>query len=352
MPDERLFAIEPEVLLSPEPSHSSREYRAKSPDLQQLINEALMVLYALGVPPYETPRRIERMAMAFLAAADLRPGVAWSEARSVADGRAISTREIIEYWNAHFEERVSPGGYDDVRRKDLLYLVEAGVVVPSQPDAARNDPSRGYALEPEYIHAVRAFGTDAFDAEVERALSGQTTLAEKHKALRELQRIPIQIAAGKSLSFGPGEHNALIRAVIEQFLPRYGHGAEVLYVGDAENKDLHIDKQRLQELGFFDLAHGELPDVVAYSESKGWLYVVEAVHSFGPISAVRRDRLTALLDKCTAGVVFVTAFATRVTFRKWVKDIAWETEVWIAEEPDHLVHFDGVRFLGPFPSAG
>ncbi|MFS2517149.1 MULTISPECIES: BsuBI/PstI family type II restriction endonuclease [Parabacteroides] len=28
-------------------------------------------------------------------------------------------------------------------------------------------------------------------------------------------------------------------------------------------------------------------------------------------------------------------------------DIAWETEVWIAENPGHMIHFNGDRFIGP-----
>jgi adenine-specific DNA-methyltransferase len=44
----------------------------------------------------------------------------------------------------------------------------------------------------------------------------------------------------------------------------------------------------------------------------------------------------------------VTAFPDRVTFRKFAKDIAWETEVWIADNPDHMIHFNGDKFLGPY----
>ena len=130
----------------------------------------------------------------------------------------------------------------------------------------------------------------------------------------------------------------------------FGHDAAILYVGDAEKKDLHIDRERLRELGCAELDHGELPDVIAYSEGRGWLFVIEAVHSFGPISNVRHDRLKALLHRSDAGIVFVTAFADRLSFRKWIKDIAWQTEVWIASEPEHIIHFDGERFLGPYAS--
>ena len=144
------------------------------------------------------------------------------------------------------------------------------------------------------------------------------------------------------------EHNLLQKAVIEQFLTRYGHGAEVLYVGDAAKKFLVRNEKKLQELKFFELEHGELPDIIAYSENKNWLYLIEAVHSFGPISPIRLLELQRLTKGCTAEIIYVTAFLDRDTFRKFTPEIAWETEVWIADAPDHLVHFDGEKFLGPY----
>jgi len=45
--------------------------------------------------------------------------------------------------------------------------------------------------------------------------------------------------------------------------------------------------------------------------------------------------------------VFVTAFLDRKAMVKHLNQISWETEVWIADAPDHLIHFNGERFLGP-----
>jgi len=123
-------------------------------------------------------------------------------------------------------------------------------------------------------------------------------------------------------------------------------------VGDTADKFLCIEKAKLKALNFFELAHGELPDVVAYSKAKNWLYLIEAVHSSGPISPLRLLELQQLTVNCTADIVFVTAFLNRETFRKFAPDIAWETEVWIAANPDHLIHFDGERFLGPYKKSG
>jgi type II restriction enzyme len=158
--------------------------------------------------------------------------------------------------------------------------------------------------------------------------------------------LPVTIGVHK-LFFGPGEHNELQKAVIEDFLPRFGHGAKVLYVGDAQDKLMFREDDVLRELGFFELSHDKLPDVLAYSEEKNWLFLIEAVHSANPITELRKRALEQLSKACTADIVYVSAFLTKSSFRKFARDIAWETEVWIAESPEHLVHFNGDKFLGP-----
>lgn len=181
-------------------------------------------------------------------------------------------------------------------------------------------------------------------------MANYQTLREQLSAERQMHRVPIELASGVVLDFGPGPHNELQRAIVGEFLPRYGYGAEVLYIGDAEDKDAHYDETRLRELGFFSLDHEELPDVVAFSSAKDWLYVIEAVASSGPVDTYRHVSLRKLLQNVRCeGVIYVTAFVDRgKDFQKYVAEIAWETEVWTASEPDHLIHFNGERFLGPY----
>ena len=128
-------------------------------------------------------------------------------------------------------------------------------------------------------------------------------------------------------------------------MPRFGFGAQVLYVGDTSDKFLHLEEDALKQMGFFKLEHDELPDVVAYSANKNLLYLIEAVHSAGPMNEIRVRKLKRQLKECHADIVFITAFLTKKDFRKWVAEIAWETEVWIADSPEHLVHFNGYKFL-------
>jgi len=156
------------------------------------------------------------------------------------------------------------------------------------------------------------------------------------------------LPGNKPIVLSLGDHNELQKAIVENFLPRFGHGCEVLYIGDTSNKSLHMELKVLHDLKFFELSHDELPDIIAFNKNKNWIYLIEAVHSSGPISEIRLHELKLLLKDCPAELVFVTAFLNRDTFRKWSSQIAWETEVWIASNPDHLIHFNGHKFLGPF----
>jgi hypothetical protein len=328
---------------------NSREFKAKPSEVQHLIEQALDILYSLGVP-FEnlTPRRLERMGLAFLAVADIKTKDNWRSAKDQNDDHSLSTREIITEINRSFHESISSGSYDDIRRKDLKLPVLAGIIIRSKPSSARNDPTRRYTLNPEYSQFIRSYGNLSWDQEIQSFMSTKRTLAEELSSSRTLHTIPVTIPSGRTLEFSPGEHNELIKAIIESFLPAYGYGAEVLYVGDTASKFLLLEADRLFELNFFEISHGELPDVIAYSKEKNWLYLIEAVHSFGPISPIRLLELKKLTAECTAEIIYVTAFRDRHSFRSFVKDIAWETEVWIAEAPDHLVHFNGDKFLGPY----
>lgn len=329
------------------PPLGSPKFRSKTEPQRQRIEQALEVISSLGVSPDETPRSLERMALAFLAIADLDPNSEWRSAKSV-EKYALTTREIIPWINKNFGETISSGSYDDVRRKDLKMLHIAGIAVQSDPSAARNSPTRKWGLNNDAGGVIRCFGTRKFKLEAARWVSKVGSISDQLSAARVLNIQNVDLG-DEDIKLGPGEHNAIIKAVIEEFLPRYGHKAEVLYVGDADSRHLLLRKDRLSDIGFFDLTGGEiLPDVIAFSTSRNWLYIIEAVHSSGTVSPIRRLELSRLLAGCRVPIVYVTAFLSKEKFRSFVADVAWETEVWIASEPDHLVHFNGDKFLGPY----
>lgn len=324
---------------------------ASARSLARLVQEALQILQALGVPVSSlTERRRDKMAKAFLAVADVRPGVPWSRTKSSKDGRALQSRQVIAYMNTHLGEVIADSSYDDIRRKDLILPVEALVVLKSakNPDANTNDSTRGYAIAPEAALAIRLFGSPGWTGAAGIFLRGRESLASHLERKRDLARISVHIAVDVSKTFSAGKHNRLQKQIIEEFLPIFGFGAKVLYVGDSANKRLFMDSAALAELEFFKLAHDKLPDVVAYSASRNWLYLIEAVTTANPITELRRRNLLELTRVCPAEVILVTAFPDRETYRRFAKDIAWETEVWIADAPEHMIHFNGEKFLGPY----
>jgi type II restriction enzyme len=323
---------------------------ASKSKVQSLVDEALVALEALGIPLIDlTVRRKVRMAKAFLAVANIRPGTPWSQVQSNDDSYRLLSRQVIAYWNAHLGEKIADSSYDDIR-DDFALPIAALIVLKSakNPDANTNDGTRGYALNPDAATALRKFGTAHWPSGVETFLAGRKTLAEQLKRDRNLAQIPVRISGDVNLAFSPGGHNQLQKQVIENFLPIFGFGATVLYVGDTTDKGLYLDKAASAKLDFFELAHDKLPDVVAYSETKNWLFLIEAVTTANPITEMRRRVLLDLTIACKADIVLITAFPDRTTYRKFSKDIAWETEVWIADAPEHMIHFNGDKFLGPY----
>lgn len=152
---------------------------------------------------------------------------------------------------------------------------------------------------------------------------------------------------GKLVKFSPGKHNELQIVVIREFAPRFTPGSELLYVGDTAKKDLYIDHEKLEELGIAFDEHQKLPDVILFDRKRNWILLIEAVTSHGPISPKRFIELEKLFEPCKMGKVYITAFPDFKTFKRFSNDIAWETEAWLAEIPEHMIHFNGDKFLTP-----
>lgn len=317
----------------------------KPPHVRRLIFDILDVLGQVGLPLNGTDRRLERMAMVCLAVGGVTGS--FEDVKSSDDDFFLTTREIINFINHNFGESISPGSYDDIRRKDLALPVATGIVINSSSigSQATNNQTRGYAINPLFAYLLAGYGSADWDMRLAEYRKKCALFSDDLKSRREMGKVPVKMSASKELSLSYGEHNMLQKAIVEDFLPRYGMGAELLYLGDTSDKFLYRDKKTLGELKFFALGHEELPDIIAYSRQKNLLFLIEAVHSAGPMSELRVEKLTRQLHDCTATIVFITAFASRKDFRRWVADIAWETEVWIADSPDHMIHFNGYKFL-------
>lgn len=318
----------------------------KSKRIDKLIRSMLNVLTTVGIPLDTVSDRTKvRIAEAVLAVCDIKKS--FSEAKSLEENHFLTTRQIIAFENNFLEGDYSSGSYDDIRRHHLILLTTAGYIVSSSAldKQSTNNPTRGYAASLIFAQLLRTYGTVEWETTLVAFKQKNEELKEFLARKRALERIPVVLPSGIEVKLSAGEHNELQRDIIQKFLPRFGFGAEVLYLGDTIDKYLIREDEKLKAVGFFELEHEELPDVVAYSKEKNLLFMIEAVHSSGQMGEIRVKKLKDKLKGCTAQLIFVSAFENKKTFRKFAADIAWESEAWIADTPDHMIHFNGYKFL-------
>ncbi len=307
------------------------------------IDEAIEILKELGLP--KAPQN-ERSALTLLALAGINPKNQWKHAKQ----SLLRTVDIMQFMRERYNKDYKPNSRETIRRQTLHQFEQARIANrnPDDPSRPTNSGKNCYAISDEALKVVRTFGTRSFAKERSQFICRMGSLREAYKRTRTSKEVPLVLPNGKTLRLSPGEHNQLQAAVIEQMGPRFSPGAQVLYVGDTASKHLVLEKGGLKKAGIPINLHGKLPDVVLFWESKNWLFLIEAVTSHGPVSEKRHAELESMLTNSPVGRVYVTAFMTRAEFRKYAGEIAWETEVWIAENPGHMIHFNGEKFLGPY----
>lgn len=219
---------------------------------------------------------------------------------------------------------------------------------PDDPGRAVNSPKAVYQISPEALSLVRAFGSTRWSEALRIFRKQRESLAEQYAAPRVMKHVPLKVTEGGEVKLSPGEHSELIRQIVEVFGAHFVPGGTLLYAGDTGNKWGYFDQEALANLGVTVDGHGKMPDVVIYDGERDWLLLCEAVTSHGPVDGKRHGELQRLFDGCSCGLVYVTAFPTRAVMARYLGDIAWETEVWCADAPTHLIHFNGERFLGPY----
>ncbi len=252
----------------------------------------------------------------------------------------------------HYSKQRAPNTRETVRRFTLHQFQDAGIVVPNpdKPTRPVNSPAYCYQVPEPVLALLQTYGAPEWKGKLEEFLASAPTLAARYANEREMARIPLSVGVGTSITLSPGGQNELIAEIVNEFCPRLTPGAVPIYIGDADAKWAVFDEATLHTLGVTVDSHGKMPDVVVHYTAKNWLVLIEAVTSHGPVNAKRRGELKALFAASTTPLVYVTAFMTRQALSKYLNEIAWETEVWVADAPSHLIHFNGERFLGPYES--
>src|SRR5438093_2356644 len=320
------------------------ESRASDAARKRKVGEAMEILKGLGFRPRQSN---EVAAYSFLALLDLEANAPWGAALNPLRG----ITPIIEFIAKAYGVRYAPKTRETIRDEAVKYFVETSLLMrnPDNPRRPTNSGRTVYQVESTALALVRTFGTKSWPAQLKEYLANRAKIRQAVERERNLPRIPVKLPSGESVTLSPGGQNPLIKQIIEEFCPRFAPGATVVYIGDAESKFLHLEAAYLEGLGIVIAPSAKMPDVVVHDTTRNWLLLIEAVTSAGAVDWKRRNELKELFKGCKAGLVFITAFETRRAMQTFLPLISWETEVWVAEDPDHLIHFDGERFLGPYP---
>lgn len=275
---------------------------------------------------------------AILALAGIKKTTQWKNATN----EWMRIHDIIQFANSHYYKGYAENSRETFRKQALHNFRNAAMVEDN--GMATNSPNYRWRITEEFLKVLRSMEKD--NSALLDFKEKHISLVELYSSKRSMKMMPVRIN-GSDYTFSPGKHNELQKAIIEKFAPRFAPDSECLYVGDTTNKDLFKNNERLEKLGFDITLHDKMPDVVLYREDKNWIYFVEAVTSVGPMDGKRLVELKEMTKNVTAGIIYVTAFLDHKTFKSFVDKLAWDTEVWIASMPDHMVHLNGDRFLGP-----
>lgn len=313
------------------------------------LTQTKELLKVLGLPPSQYN---DRSAWVFLALANIRPNDEWKDAKAP----LLPTVSIMQFIRENYGKDYKPNSRETIRRQTLHQFEQARIVDRNRDDPSRatNSKDNNYSLNQPILDILREYPDGSWKKKVKVYKQKIQSLQELYQHALNKQKIPITLPSGAEIKLSPGKHNQLHADIIHEFCPRFiGKGGKVLYIGDTASsrneggKLMVLETEQLDALGVPPMSHDKLPDVVVYDEKHKWLFLIEAVTSHGPISPKRWIELEKALQHCNLGRIYVTAFPDIGEFRKNAADIAWETEVWIAENPDHMIHFNGDRFLGP-----
>ena len=273
-----------------------------------------------------------------LALANIKKSTPWKNATN----DWLRVHDIITFANKNYYAGYAENSRETFRKKALHNFRNAAMVEDN--GVATNSPNYRWRITDEFLRVLRNIDND--NNALLSFKKQNISLVDLYSSRRNIKKMPVKIN-GADYSFGPGKHNQLQKAIIEEFAPRFASNSECLYVVDSTDKDLVKDETKLQKLGFEITVHDKMPDVVLYREDKHWLYFIEAVTSVGPMDGKRLVELKTMTRNVSAGIIYVTTFLDFKTFKSFSDKLAWDTEVWIADMPDHMIHLNGDKFIGP-----
>ena len=309
--------------------------------IQQKIEEAINLLTLFGMPKAQ---QNERTAYCLLSLLNMTPEKEWKNAENPLMGITPMMNFAKKYYNKIY----APNTRETFRRFSTHQMVQAGIVLYNPDDPARpvNSPNAVYQISAEALQIIKLYKTKVFTKMLGDFIKQKPTLIQQYARERQMKMVSIKIKENHSIQISPGKHSELIRDIIEQMTPRFLPESLLVYVGDTGEKWGYYDQELAGNLLFNIQQHGKMPDVILYAKGKALLVLIESVTSHGPVDSKRYIELEALFSSVMIDKVYISAFPDKKVFAHYIGDIAWETEVWIADNPTHMIHFNGDKFIG------
>lgn len=306
------------------------------------VEDARIILFDLEM---DAERSNERSALTLLALAKLKKNDAWINATN----RMYTTRALMDWISDEFNVKYKPNTRETIRRFTLHQFIQAGLVEENADNKGRpiNSPKWNYRLNEQVLRIIQAYGTSAYHSLIQDFKSHVTTWLERQKEQRELRKIPVTLPDGTIKRLSAGGQNILVKAMIEEFCARFVPGGTVLYIGDTSKEEETINAEELKRLNITLPQRGKEPDLIVWDTKNQWLFLMEACSSHGPIDVTRKQELLKLFAN-RDNLVFVSCFPNRKVMQSYLGTLAWETECWCADTPDHMIHLNGNKFLGPY----
>lgn len=301
------------------------------------LEEAKNILNELKVP---TKQQSDLCGYVILAMANIKKDDIWANATN----KWIRIHDVIAFIREFYEVSYAENSRETFRKQAIHHFRNAAFIEDN--GEVTNSPNYRYKLTDEMLLLIKAFKSELWKKYRDNFLESHQSLIDLYSSKKAVRKMPVKIN-GDDFTFSPGKHNQLQKFIIEEFAPRFAENSECLYVGDTIQKDLVKNEEKLKELGFEITLHDKMPDVVLYSEDKNWIYFIESVTSVGAMEPKRIKEIEEMTKNVSAGKIYVTAFLDFKTFKKFSESLAWETEIWIADMPDHMIHLNGDKFLGP-----
>lgn len=307
------------------------------------VKQAQQILSDLGMPKAQ---QNEISAFTLIALCNIKKSSKWLDASRQS---MTVTKGIMTFIKEYYEKEYAPNTRETFRRQVLHQFVQGRIADynPDEPDLPTNSPRAHYAISEAALSVIHSFGLPDYTKQVASFKKTQGSLSEIYEKNRESQFVPVTLPSGEIFRLSPGKHNELQAAIIKDFAPRFLTSPQVLYFGDTAKKGLVIDNASFLLLNVNITDHDKLPDIVLLDSSKKWLFLIEAVTSHGPMNPKRVFELREMFNDSRCGLVFVSAFPDFTEFKQHSKNISWETEVWISDFPEHMIHYNGDKFFGP-----